>query len=193
MKNLVQLSDQQLIQLYLEGNADALSALIMRNKEKIYTSIYLLVKDRFLADDIFQDLFIRVIDNLKKGHYTEEGKFLPWVMRIAHNMCLDHFRKVKRLPVIKTNDDLDIFEVLNFSSPSAEDKMMQDQRHQRVMRMLEMIPAEQREVIILRHYADLSFKTIAEMMQVSINTALGRMRYGLNNLRKIMAEKQIAM
>lgn len=193
MKNLVQLSDQQLIQLYLEGNADALSALIMRNKEKIYTSIYLLVKDRFLADDIFQDLFIRVIDNLKKGHYTEEGKFLPWVMRIAHNMCLDHFRKVKRLPVIKTNDDLDIFEVLNFASPSAEDKMMHDQRHQRVMQMLEMLPAEQREVIILRHYADLSFKTIADMMQVSINTALGRMRYGLNNLRKIMAEKQIAI
>lgn len=193
MKNLVQLSDQQLIQLYLDGNADALSALIMRNKDKIYTSIYLMVKDRFLADDIFQDLFIRVIDNLKKGHYTEEGKFLPWVMRIAHNMCLDHFRKVKRLPVIKTNDDLDIFDVLHFASPSAEDKMMQDQRHHRVMRMLEMLPAEQREVIILRHYADLSFKTIAEMMQVSINTALGRMRYGLNNLRKIMAEKQIAM
>lgn len=193
MKNLVQLSDQQLIQLYLEGNPDALSALIMRNKEKIYTSIYLLVKDRFLADDIFQDLFIRVIDNLKKGHYTEEGKFLPWVMRIAHNMCLDHFRKVKRLPVIKTNDDLDIFEVLNFAAPTAEDKMMHDQRHDRVMRMLDMLPPEQREVIILRHYSDLSFKTIAEMMQVSINTALGRMRYGLNNLRKIMAEKQIAM
>jgi RNA polymerase sigma-70 factor (ECF subfamily) len=193
MKNLILLSDQQLISLYFEGDCDALSALIIRNKEKLYTSIYLLVKDKYLADDIFQDLCIRVIDNLKKGHYTEEGKFLPWVMRIAHNMCLDHFRKVKRMPVIKTNDDLDIFEALSFSSPSAEDKMVSNQRHDRVMQMLEMLPAEQREVIILRHYSDMSFKNIADLMHVSINTALGRMRYGLNNLRKIMAEKQIAM
>ncbi len=193
MKCLNNLTDQQLIHLYMEGDADALATIIVRYKDKIYTSIYLLVKDRYLAEDIFQDVFIRVIDTLKSGKYTDEGKFLPWAMRIAHNMCVDHFRKVKRTPVIKTSDDRDIFEVLNFSEPGADQRIMAGQSHDRVRKMVDMLPEDQREVIILRHYADLSFKEIAELTKCSINTALGRMRYGLINLRKLMTEKQIAL
>ena len=193
MKCLNNLADQQLIHLYMEGDADALATLIVRYKDKIYTSIYLLVKDKYLAEDIFQDVFIRVIDTLKGGRYTDEGKFLPWAMRIAHNMCVDHFRKVKRSPTIKTSDDRDIFEVLNFSEPGADQRMMSGQSHDRVRKMVDMLPEDQREVIILRHYADLSFKEIADLTKCSINTALGRMRYGLINLRKMMTEKQIAL
>lgn len=193
MKCLNNLTDQQLIHLYMDGDADALATLVMRYKDKIYTSIYLLVKDKYLAEDIFQDVFIRVIDTLKGGRYTDEGKFLPWAMRIAHNMCVDHFRKVKRTPAIKTSDDRDIFEVLNFSEPGIDQKIMNGQSHDRVRKMVDMLPDDQREVIILRHYADLSFKEIADLTSCSINTALGRMRYGLINLRKMMTEKQIAL
>ena len=193
MKCLTNLTDQQLIHLYVDGDANALSTLVYRYKDKIYTSIYLLVKDKYLAEDIFQDSFIRIIDTLKGGKYTDEGKFLPWAMRIAHNLCVDHFRKVKRSPTIKTSDDRDIFEVLNFSEPGADHRIMQGQSHDRVRKMLELLPEDQREVIILRHYADLSFKQIANLTDCSINTALGRMRYGLINLRKMMVEKQIAL
>lgn len=193
MKCLTNLTDQQLVHLYIDGNTEALSTLVTRYKDKIYTSIYLLVKDKYLAEDLFQDVFIRIIDTLRGGRYTEEGKFLPWALRIAHNMCVDHFRKVKRSPSIKTSDDRDIFEVLNFSEASAEQKMMQGQSHERVRKMIDMLPEDQREVIILRHYAELSFKEIAELTQCSINTALGRMRYGLINMRKMMTEKQIAL
>ena len=193
MKCLTNLTDQQLVHQYMDGNTEALSTLVTRYKDKIYTSIYLLVKDKYLAEDLFQDVFIRIIDTLKGGRYTDEGKFLPWALRIAHNMCVDHFRKIKRSPSIKTSDDRDIFEVLNFSEPSAEQRMMQGQSHDRVRRMLDMLPEDQREVIIMRHYADLSFKEIADLTKCSINTALGRMRYGLINLRKMMVEKQIAL
>lgn len=193
MKILNNLTDQQLIHLYMEGDANALATIVTRYKDKIYTSIYLLVKDRYLTEDIFQEVFIRIIDTLKSGRYTDEGKFLPWVMRIAHNMCVDHFRKVKRTPTIKTSDDRDIFEVLNFSEPGADHKMMNGQSQDKVRKMVDMLPEDQREVIILRHYADLSFKEIADLTSCSINTALGRMRYGLINLRKMMTEKQIAL
>jgi RNA polymerase sigma factor (sigma-70 family) len=193
MKCQINLTDQQLVHLYIDGNTDALSTLVTRYKDKIYTSIYLLVKDKYLAEDLFQDVFIRIIDTLKGGRYTDEGKFLPWALRIAHNMCVDHFRKVKRSPSIKTSDDRDIFEVLNFNEASPEQKMMQAQSHDRVRKMIDMLPEDQREVIILRHYADLSFKEIADLTKCSINTALGRMRYGLINMRKMMVEKQIAL
>ncbi len=193
MKCLNNLTDQQLIHLYMDGDADALATIVLRYKEKIYTSIYLLVKDKYLAEDIFQDVFIRVIDTLKTGKYTDEGKFLPWAMRIAHNMCVDHFRKVKRNPTIKTSDDRDIFDVLNFSETGVDQRMMANQSHDRVRKMVDMLPDDQREVIILRNYADLSFKEIATLTNCSINTALGRMRYGLINLRKMMTEKQIAL
>ncbi len=193
MKILTTMNDQQLLHLYMNGDSDALSTLITRYKDKVFTSIYLLVKDRYLAEDIFQDVFIRVIDRLNTGKYTDEGKFLPWIMRIAHNLCVDHFRKVKRTPTIKTSDDKDIFEVLNFSEAGVDDRIMKEQTSDRVKRMIDMLPEDQREVIIMRHFADLSFKEISALTNCSINTALGRMRYGLINLRKMMTEKQIAL
>jgi RNA polymerase sigma factor (sigma-70 family) len=193
MKCLTNYTDQQLVHLYMEGDLDAISTLVNRYKDRIYTSIYLLVKDKYLAEDLFQDVFIRVNDTLKAGRYTNEGKFLPWTLRIAHNLCVDHFRKVKRIPTIKTSDEYDIFEVLNFSDANAEGRMMQDQTNDTVRQMIDMLPEDQREVIILRHYADLSFKEIAELTKCNINTALGRMRYGLINLRRMMTEKQIAL
>ena len=193
MKTMNNLTDQQLIHLFIEGNSDALSNLIERHKDKIYTSIYLLVRDRYLAEDVFQDTFIKVIDTVNAGRYTEEGKFLPWVIRIARNLCVDHFRKIKRSPSIKTGDDYDIFEMINFYEPGVDEKIMQRESHERVSKMLDMLPDDQKEVIIMRHYADLSFKEIAELTDCSINTALGRMRYGLINLRKMKIERQIAL
>lgn len=193
MTPLSKFTDHELINAFVAGNVNALEVLVLRHKDKLYTSILFLVKDKYLAEDIFQDVFIRVIDTIRSGRYTEEGKFLPWAMRIAHNLCVDHFRKVKRTPTIKTGEDQDIFEVLNFTEESAEDKMMKKQSHNRIREMLDMLPEDQREVIILRHYADMSFKEIAHITNCSINTALGRMRYGLINLRKMMLQKQIAL
>jgi RNA polymerase sigma-70 factor (ECF subfamily) len=193
MTPLSKLTDNDLINLFVAGNVNALEVLVLRHKDKLYTSILFLVKDKYLAEDIFQDVFIRIIDTMRSGRYTEEGKFLPWAMRIAHNLCVDHFRKVKRTPTIRTGENQDIFEVLNFTEDSAEDKMMKKQSHSRVKDMLDQLPEDQREVIILRHYADMSFKEIATITNCSINTALGRMRYGLINLRKMMVQKQIAL
>ena len=193
MKTFNQASDTQLIRAFQDGNASALEILIHRYKDKIFSSILFLVKDKYLAEDLFQDVFIKVIDTLRNNRYTEEGKFLPWALRISHNLCVDYFRKVNRSPAIKTSDDRDIFEVINVVEDSQETKMMQAQSHDRVRKMLDMLPEEQREVIVLRHFADLSFKDIAQITNCSINTALGRMRYGLINLRKVMLEKQIAL
>ena len=193
MRSLTALTDQQLIHLFMDGDAEALETIFTRHKDKIFTSIVLLVKDRYLAEDIFQDVFIRVIDTVRNGRYTEEGKFLPWAMRIAHNLCVDHFRKVKRAPTVRSGEDHDIFDVLNLSEDGIDQKVMQRQSHERIRRMLDMLPTDQREVIVLRHYAELSFKEIAALTNCSINTALGRMRYGLINLRKMMHEKKIAL
>lgn len=193
MKSLLLKTDHELIHLFMDGELNALEALIVRHKDKLYTSILFLVKDKYLAEDIFQDVIIKIIDTIRGGRYTEEGKFLPWAMRIAHNLCVDHFRKVKRTPTIKTSDDRDIFEVLNFTEDGADAKMMKRQSHDRVRKMLDLLPEDQREVIILRHFAELSFKEIASLTNCSINTALGRMRYGLINLRKMMVEKKIAL
>ena len=193
MKSLCKKTDHELIHAFMDGYMYALETLVVRHKDKLYTSILFLVKDKYLAEDIFQDVLIKIIDTIRGGRYTEEGKFLPWAMRIAHNLCVDHFRKVKRTPAIKTSDDRDIFEVLNFTEDSAETKMMKRQSHDRVRLMLDLLPEDQREVIILRHYAELSFKEIAALTNCSINTALGRMRYGLINLRKMMVEKQISL
>jgi RNA polymerase sigma factor (sigma-70 family) len=186
-------SDFELIRSFQEGDSSALETLVLRHKDRLYTSILFLVKDRYLAEDIFQDAFIKIIDTLRGGRYSDEGKFLPWAMRIAHNLCVDHFRKVKRTPTIKTGEDQDLFEVLNFSEDSMEEKMVRRQSHDRVRDMLDQLPTDQREVIILRHYADMSFKEIAALTDCSINTALGRMRYGLINLRKMMTQRQIAL
>lgn len=193
MKSLLKKTDHDLILLFMDNDLQALEVLVLRHKDKLYTSILFLVKDKYLAEDIFQDVLIKIIDTIRGGRYTEEGKFLPWAIRIAHNLCVDHFRKVKRTPTVKTSDDRDIFEVLQFTEEGADVKLMKRQSHDRVRQMLELLPEDQREVIILRHYAELSFKEIASLTNCSINTALGRMRYGLINLRKMMTEKRIAL
>lgn len=193
MNILNQASDNQLVHSFQQGNSNALEILVNRHKDKIFTSINILVKDKYLAEDLFQDVFIKIIDTLRKNNYNEEGKFLPWAIRIAHNLCIDHFRKVKRTPAITTSDDKDIFELINVSENSADKAIIRSQSHASVRQLLDLIPADQREVIVLRHYADCSFKEIAEMTNCSINTALGRMRYGLMNMRKLMAEKQVSL
>ncbi len=193
MQITCKLTDQELIELYSNGDEDALAELVNRHKDKLFTSIVLLVRDQYLAEDIFQETFIKVIDTIRSGRYTEKGKFLPWAVRIAHNLCVDHFRRIKRAPIIRTSDDKDIFNVLPFAEPCVEEILMTRQSHESVRKMLNLLPAEQREVIILRHYGGLSFKEIADQTNVSINTALGRMRYGLINLRKMMVEKQICL
>jgi RNA polymerase sigma-70 factor (ECF subfamily) len=188
-------TDNQLVKLFQKGDNSALEMLLERYKDRVFTSISFLVKDKFLAEDIFQEVFIKVIDTLRANRYNEEGKFLPWAMRIAHNLCVDHFRKVKRTPGIVSGDgyDHDTFDMLNIREDSAEIKMMNVQSYDSVRKIVDMLPEEQREVIVLRHYADLSFKEIAQLTNCSINTALGRMRYGLMNMRKMIAEKQIAL
>lgn len=193
MHSLTKRSDLELVRLFQEGNMQAMETLVLRHKDKLYTSIFFLVKDSYLAEDIFQDVFIKIIDTVRAGRYTEEGKFLPWAMRIAHNCCVDHFRKVKRNPVIRNGENQDLFEVLSFTEENAETSMIRQQTHDRIYTLLMQLPEDQREVIILRHYADMSFKEIAKATDCSINTALGRMRYGLINLRKMMTQRQIAL
>src|SRR4051794_35103303 len=193
MKTLNFATDNELVKSFQEGNNAALEVLVNRHKDKIFASINILLKDRYLAEDLFQEVFIKIIDTLRKNNYNEEGKFLPWAIRIAHNLCVDHFRKVKRTPTITTGDDHDIFEVINVSGESADKAIIKSQSHEKVRQLLEQLPAEQREVIVLRHYADLSFKEIAALTNCSINTALGRMRYGLMSMRKMMSENQMSL
>jgi len=193
MKTLILKTDNELIELFMQNDLRALEVLIVRHKDKLHSSIFFLVKDKHLAEDISQDVLIKIIDTIRTGRYKEEGKFLPWALRIAHNLCVDHFRKVKRTPTIKTSDDRDIFEVLNFTEEGADVKLMKQQSHESVRKMLDLLPPDQREVIILRHYAELSFKEIASLTNCSINTALGRMRYGLINLNKMMKQKSIVL
>src|SRR5882762_1341027 len=154
-------TDHELIHQFRDGDLYALEALIIRHKDKLYTSILFLVKDKYLAEDIFQDVLIKIIDTIRGGRYTEEGKFLPWAMRIAHNLCVDHFRKVKRTPAIVTNDNTDIFDLIVVVNENAEQIIIRNQGYDRVHRMLSQLPDEQREVIVLRHFGDLSFKEIA--------------------------------
>jgi RNA polymerase sigma-70 factor (ECF subfamily) len=187
------ISDQDLIMLYLAGNERAFEELLLRHKQKIYGSIYLFVKDSTLAEDIFQEVFIKIIDTLRKGKYNHEGKFLQWALRISYNMCVDYFRRNKRKPKTTTTDSFDIFDVLPLSDLNAEQIMVRDQTHDKIKDLLDLLPEEQREVVILRHYADMSFKEISKLTRVSINTALGRMRYALINIRKIIEEKELTL
>ena len=193
MKSLITLTDEQLIASFKEGNAYAMGVLVSRHKVRIYTSIYVLVKDKYLAEDIFQDLFIKVIETFRAGKYKEENRFVQWAMRIAHNLCVDHVRKIKTKPVIRTSEGADIFDVLNFAEPSAEDNIMRAQSNEKIMNLICLLPEDQREIIILRHFADLKFREISNILNCSVNTALGRMRYALLNLRKLIEEKQIAL
>lgn len=187
------LTDNELIQQYLKGSDDALRNLIERHKRKIFSTIYLLVKNRDLADDLFQDTFIKVINTLRGGNYQEEGKFLPWVLRIAHNLVIDYFRKQKRMQMVHDTDEYSIMDSLRLTDDNVEDKMVQDQILNQVKLLIDELPEDQRDVVIMRHYKDMSFKEIAETTNVSINTALGRMRYALINLRKIIEDKKLML
>lgn len=186
-------SDKDLIHSYLGGEERSFEVLLNRHKSKIYTSIYLFVKDDDLANDIFQDTFIKIIDTIRKGKYNDEGKFVQWALRISYNLCVDHFRRNRRNPTVAPSDDFDIFNVLQSSGDNAEVRMIKSQMHSKVKQLVDQLPPEQREVVILRHYAELSFKEIADLTRVSINTALGRMRYALINIRKMIAEKEISL
>lgn len=185
--------DQQLIARYVDGDEKALEVLLHRYKNKIYTSIYLFVKDHAQAEDIFQEVFIKIIDTLRRGKYNHEGKFVQWAMRIAYNMCVDHHRRNKRRGHINPTEDFDIFDVLRLSDDGPDQLMMRSEIHNRIRKLVDALPEEQREVVILRHYADMTFKEIAGLTRVSINTALGRMRYALINIRKMMNEYEVAL
>ncbi len=188
-----QLSDSELIHQYMQGQSAAIEALIRRHKDRIYTAIYMLVKDQYLAEDIFQDAFLKIVRTMNSGRYREQGKFLPWALRVAHNLCMDHFRKVRLDLPVTTEDGQEILQLMKFASESAEQSLERKQTHHSVRQLIELLPEDQKEVIVLRIYGDLSFKEIAAITSVSINTALGRMRYGLINLRKLIAEKQMVL
>lgn len=191
--DVMQLTDQELISDYLSGNDKSFETLLNRHRDKIYTSIYLFVKDQELADDIFQDVFIKILNTLRKGKYNHEGKFLQWAMRISYNMCVDNFRRSKRRTKVSASETFDIFDVLESKDLNMEQSMIKSQLHTKVRELVDKLPSEQREVVILRHYADMSFKEISQLTRVSINTALGRMRYALINMRKMAGEKELLM
>lgn len=188
-----QLSDADLISAFISGNENALEPLIYRHKDKIYTAVYMLVKDKYIAEDIFQEAFLKIIKTMRDGKYAEQGKFLPWAIRVAHNLCMDHFRRTRRDIPITFADGRDISDVLPLMVGSPADNMERRQTNLGVRQLIELLPEDQREVIVLRMYGDLSFKEIADITSVSINTALGRMRYGLINLRKMITEKQMVL
>ncbi len=187
------ISDQDLIGKYLTGDESALETIIRRHKNRVFAYILMVVKDKELAEDLFQDTFIKVINTFRSGQYKEEGKFIQWVMRIAHNLIIDYFRKSKRIPIIENNDDYDIFDKVRIPVESVEEQLIMEQIHQDVKKLIDYLPTEQKEVLVMRHYGDMSFKDIAEATNVSINTALGRMRYALINLRKLVKEKDVIL
>ncbi len=187
------LQDSVLVSNYINGDECALGVLIERHKQRIYSFIYSKVLDRDITEDIFQDTFIKVIKTLKKGNYNEEGKFLPWVMRISHNLVIDHFRKNNRMPKYDNKGDFNIFSVLSDTNLNAENRIIKTQVEHDVRRLVDELPADQKEVLLMRMYQDLSFKEISEKTGVSINTALGRMRYALINLRKVIDKHNIVL
>jgi RNA polymerase sigma-70 factor (ECF subfamily) len=189
----VNLPDALLVKNYIAGDEKALAILIERHQSKIYGFIYSKIADRDITDDVFQDTFIKVIKTLKSNSYNEEGKFLPWVMRIAHNLVVDHFRRNKKMPMQRETEEYSIFSYMTDNSMNVEGRMITDQVEDDLRRLLDELPADQKEVLVMRMYQDMSFKEIAESTGVSINTALGRMRYALMNLRKVIEKNKIIL
>ena len=187
------LNDQELLLKYLGGDESAFEALLHRHKRKVWSHIYLLVRDRELTEDIFQDTFIKVVRTLKSGRYNEEGKFLPWVLRIAHNLVIDHFRRTKKMPLVRSREDHDVFATMQQPGKNVEQKMVNVQIDADVRKLIDNLPEEQREVVIMRTYLSMSFKDIADHTGVSINTALGRMRYALINMRKLIDKHEMVL
>lgn len=191
--NYTEANDAFLVKSYIEGDEYSLSILINRHQQRIYSFIFSKVFDKDIAEDIFQDTFIKVIRTLKRGKYNEEGKFLPWVMRIAHNLVIDHFRRNKRMPKFENSGDFNIFSVLSDSDLNAEKQLIKDQIEADVQELIKELPEDQLEVLVMRIYKDMSFKEISERTGVSINTALGRMRYALINLRKVIEKHNLVL
>lgn len=191
------MDDNGLVSLYIKGDESALSELLKRHKQRIYTHIYMLVRDRDLTEDFFQDTFFKVIQSLKGGQYMEDGKFLAWVLRIAHNLVIDHFRKVKKMPLVPNiaNEDGEVVDIFSILKIEDESKTTMEKRETRKMvrELIDQLPSEQKEVLMLRTYYDMSFKEISDTMNTSINTSLGRMRYALLNLKKMMEERKITL
>lgn len=193
MGTSVVLSDAVLVSNYIKGDESALATLIKRHQSKIYGFIYSKIGDRDIAEDIFQDTFIKVIRTLKSDSYNEEGKFLPWVMRISHNLVVDYFRSNKKMPVKRDTDEYSVFSIMTDDSPNIERQLIDFQIEKDLKKVINELPEDQKEVLMMRIYQDLSFKEISELTGVSINTALGRMRYALLNLRKIIEKKKIIL
>ena len=185
------LSDQELVRNYINGDNSSFEILLTRHKSRVFAFIMSKIKNRDITEDIFQDTFIKVINSLQKGKYNEEGKFLPWVMRIANNLVIDYFRKSKKMRAIAPTDDFDIFDILQDGEKNIEDNLVNNQIHKDLRKLIEHLPEDQKEVLKMRYYAELSFKEISESTGVSINTALGRMRYALINLRKLIDSHQV--
>ena len=191
------IDDRELVSLYINGNEKAFETLLLRHKEKIFRFIYMKVRDNALSQDIFQDTFIKVVNTLKAGAYNEEGKFLPWVMRIAHNLIIDYFRKHNKVRLVSESssqrDDFNIFHTLKLDDENAEDEITRVEIEEQMVELIEYLPDTQREILKLRIFKEMSFKDIAEQEEISINTALGRMRYALINLRKLIEKHQLAV
>jgi RNA polymerase sigma factor (sigma-70 family) len=188
--------DKELVSLYQSGNEKALEMLLSRYQSRIFSFIIVTVRDRQLAEDIFQDTFVKIIHTLKKGQYYEDGKFVPWVLRIAKNLIIDHYRNQKKMPPVKPKSDekgepMDIFSTIRHPDSNAEERILKGQKQKTLRRLIEELPFEQREILMMRHYYDMSFKEIADLKKISINTAIGRMRYALIRLRKLMKEKDM--
>lgn len=186
-------TDADLVKSYINGSEIALETLVNRHKLQIFNFINSKINDRDTSEDIFQDTFIKVIRTLKNGLYNEEGKFLPWIMRIAHNLVIDHFRKSNRIPTIENKEEFDIFQFVSDTAPNAENILIEDQILKDIQKLIQELPHDQKEVLIMRLYRDMSFKEIAENTKVSINTALGRMRYAIINLRKLIEDHKIVL
>lgn len=188
------ISDYELIQRFIKGEQSCFDQIIHRHKNKVFAYISMYIRDQALAEDLFQDTFMKVIQSVRTGKYQDNGKFLSWVMRIAHNLIIDHFRRIKQMNTVSNDDyESDLFNSKKLADANVEDDIIRRQIQKDVRKMITMLPDDQREVVILRHYAGLSFKEIADITDVSINTALGRMRYALINMRKLMEEKQISL
>jgi RNA polymerase sigma factor (sigma-70 family) len=190
MTQVASLTDNQLIISYLGGDESAFALLLNRHKNRIYTAIYLLVRDEDLANDLFQDTFIKIVDTLRQGRYNDEGKFVGWALRIAHNICIDHIRRRKVLKTSSEENDSPVFRTVADNCDNVEDLMIRSHTHETLRNFIDRLQPEQREVLVLRHYANLPFKEIAELTRVNLNTALGRMRYALLHIRKMMKEEE---
>jgi RNA polymerase sigma-70 factor (ECF subfamily) len=185
------MDDKDLVRLYQQGNQQAITELVHRYKQRIHSTIYFLVKNQELAEDLFQETFIKIISSLRNKAYSEQGKFLPWALRIAHNLVIDHFRKEKLMPLQHDSEEFSVFDVIPANSRNAVDQIIYDEKIATVRNLLERLPYEQREVVILRHYAGLSFKEISKMLDININTALGRMHYAVLKMREMVEKESI--